>query len=72
MKLKIRASGKDFAIFAMFAVVLFYLVAIVVLNISTFAIDGSFHGFNPVPALVNMEYLGPTIFGFIIIMIFIT
>lgn len=70
MKLKFRATAKDFLIFGIFAVVLFYLVAIGVLNISSFAAEGTFHGFNPFPAFTK-KYLVPTIVGFVFALVFI-
>ena len=70
MKLKFRASGKDYLIFAMFAIVLLYLVAIAVLNISSFATDGSFYGFNPIEAF-TAEYIAPTLIGFAFFIVFI-
>ena len=70
MKLKFRATGKDLAIFAVFALVLLYLVAIAVLNIASFALDMTFHGFNPLPAF-SSEYIWHTIIGFIFALAFI-
>ena len=70
MKLKFRATGKDLAIFAVFAVVLLYLVAIAVLNIASFALDMTFHGFNPLPAF-SSEYIWHTVIGFIFALAFI-
>jgi len=70
MKLKFRASGKDILIFLVFSVVLLYLVAVAVLNISSFATDGSFHGFNPLDAFTP-EYIAPTLIGFVFFIIFI-
>ncbi len=70
MKLKFRASAKDYLIFAIFCVVLLYLVSIAVLNISSFASDMSFHGFNPLPAFTG-EYILPTLIGFAFALAFI-
>ncbi len=64
MKLKFRASGKDFVIFILFSIALFYLVAIAVLNISNFASEGEFYGLNPMGAF-SEEYLIPTLVGFV-------
>ena len=53
MKLKFRADEKDWIMFAIYAVILLYFVAIAVLNLAQFAagdIDRPFHGFNPFPA----------------------
>ena len=70
MKLKFRATGKDYLIFVIFVIVLFFLVALAVLNISSFAANGTFHGFNPMPAF-SKEYIWPTIIGFIFALAFI-
>ena len=69
MKLKFRASGKDWFIFAIFSIVLLYLVAIAVLNISSFASNGTFHGLNPIEAF-SSKYILPTIVGFIFALVF--
>ncbi|MEG2321912.1 MAG: type IV secretory system conjugative DNA transfer family protein [Bacilli bacterium] len=71
MKLKFRATAKDYLIFAIFAVVLLYLVAIGVLNLSSLASgDVKLHGFNPFPAFTG-EYLAATIVAYIVILVFI-
>lgn len=64
MKFKFRAEPKDWLIFLIFCVVLLYMVAIGVLNISSFAEYGLLHGFNPLPAFSD-EYIQPTIVFFI-------
>ena len=56
MKLKFRADAKDIVIFVIFCIFLLYFIAIAVLNLATFANDGSFHGFNPLPAFSG-EYI---------------
>lgn len=70
MKLKFRATGKDLAIFAIFSVLLLYLVAIAVLNIASFAADMTFHGLNPLPAF-SSQYIWHTVVGFIFALAFI-
>ncbi len=70
MKLKFKATAKDYLIFVIFAIVLLYFVAIAVLNLSSFATSGSFHGFDPFPAF-SKDYLVPTIVGYIFALIFI-
>lgn len=70
MKLKFKASAKDYLIFVIFAIVLLYFVAIAVLNLSSFATDGRFHGFNPFPAF-SSQFIVPTIVGYIFALIFI-
>ena len=49
MKLKFKADAKDIKIFVIFAILLFYLVAIAILNISEFVNTSTLHGFNPFP-----------------------
>lgn len=70
MKLKFRASARDIAIFVIFCIVLLYFVAIAVLNLASFADDGSLHGLNPFPAFTS-EYILATIIGFIAVLAFI-
>ena len=70
MKLKFKASAKDYLIFVIFAIVLLYFVAIAVLNLASFASDGVFHGLNPIPAF-SKEYLAPTIVGYVFALVFI-
>ena len=70
MKLKFKASAKDYLIFVIFAIVLLYFVAIAVLNLGSFASNATFHGFNPIPAF-SKEYIVPTIVGYIFALIFI-
>lgn len=56
MKLKFRADAKDIVIFVIFCIFLLYFIAIAVLNLASFANDGGFHGFNPLPAFSG-EYI---------------
>ena len=70
MKLKFKATAKDYLIFAIFAVVLLYFVAIAVLNLGSFASNATFHGLNPIPAF-SKEYIAPTIVGYIASLAFI-
>jgi len=67
MKLKVRADSKDMLIFLVFCVVLLYLVAIAVVNLNSFAVDGVFLGLNPIPAFV--DFLFPTLVIYIIILV---
>ena len=60
MKLKFVADAKDVVIFLIFCVVLLYFVAIAVLNINSFAMEGLFHGLNPFPAF-GPDFIVPTI-----------
>lgn len=71
MKLKFRASGKDFLVFVVFAIILFYLVALAVLNFDSLRLNNTFHGFNPFPVFTE-KYLPPTMvfyLGFLIAII---
>ncbi len=67
MKLKVRADKKDVLIFLIFCVVLLYLVAIVVVNLNSFAVDGEFSGLNPIPAFTNFFF--PTIVFYLITLV---
>ena len=50
MKLKFRAEEKDIIIFIVYAIFLFFMIAILVVNIASFANDATFRGLNPFPA----------------------
>jgi len=52
MKFKFRADPEDLLMFIMFAVFLLYIVAIGVVNLSTFASEGHLSGLNPFPAFL--------------------
>lgn len=64
MKLKFRAEPKDIALFVAFSIFLLYIVCILVLNLSSFAVEGTFHGLNPLPAF-SKDYIAPTLVFFI-------
>ena len=71
MKLKFRASKKDWMIFGGYCVVLLYFVAIALLNIIQFAkgdLDHPFHGLNPFPAF-SSDYIGLTFTCYIIALV---
>lgn len=70
MKLKFRADSKDIAIFIVFCFVLLYFVAIAILNLVSFAQNGTLWGINPVPAF-SAEYLKPTLIFFLLALIMI-
>ena len=59
MKLKFRAEPRDVVIFLIYAVFLFYFVAIAVINLVSFANYSTFSGLNPLPAF-SREYFAPT------------
>ena len=67
MKLKFKATAKDYFIFVLFCLCLLYVVAIAVLNISSFANTGDFSGFNPIKAFTK-EYLAATIVFFVFVL----
>lgn len=68
MKLKFKAEGRDWAIFAAFSLFLLYLIAIAVLNISSFIADSTFAGLNPFPAFTK-DYIAPTMVFYLAAMI---
>ena len=65
MKLKFRADPHDLLIFGIFAGFLLYVVAIVVVNLSTFATEGTLSGLNPFPAF-EPKYILTTLTFFIL------
>ena len=70
MKLKFRADSKDVIVFLLFSLVLFYVVAIGILNISIFLEEGTFHGFNPFPVF-SKDFFAPTMVFFLLAIIVI-
>ena len=68
MKFKFRADGDDLFIFAMFAIFLLYIVAIVVANVHSFAVDGQLSGINPLPAF-TIDCIKSTIVFYIIALV---
>ena len=64
MKLKFKAEPKDVLIFVLFAIALFYIVAVAVLNVISFISDSTFHGLNPLPVF-SKEYFAPTMVFYI-------
>lgn len=65
MKFKFRADPEDLLMFVIFAIFLLYIVAIGVVNLSTFAIEGHLSGLNPFPAF-SSEYIFSTIVFYIL------
>lgn len=63
MKLKFRAEKEDIIMFLVFAVFLLYIVAIGVVNLSSFAIEGVLAGLNPFPAF-GPKYITATLVFF--------
>ncbi len=65
MKLKLRIDSDDLWMVGVFALFLLYIVAVLVVNISTFASKGTFAGPNPLPAF-SAEYIKATIVFYIL------
>ena len=65
MKFKFRATPEDLMRFIIIAIVLFFVIAMAVSNILTFAQFGRLSGLNPLPALVP-EHILDTIFVYIL------
>lgn len=65
MKLKFKADAKDVLIFVLFAIFLFYIVCLGVLNFPELAINGHFYGLNPIPALTPDKVLTTLVLYFI-------
>ena len=68
MKFKFRADGDDLFIFAMFAIFLLYIVAIVVANVHSFFFFVQLSGINPLPAF-TIECIKSTIVFYIIALV---
>ena len=64
MKLKFKAEPKDVLIFVIFAIALFYIVDIAVLNVVSFIGDSTFSGLNPLPGFTR-EYFAPVMVFYI-------
>ena len=62
MKLKFRAEPQDILIFIMFAILLLYLVALLVVNLPSIAVDGAFYGLNPFPAFAPDKLMTTLVF----------
>lgn len=70
MKLQFRAELKDIKIFVVFSILLFYLVAIAILNVVEFINTSTLHGFNPLP-IFSSELIGPAIVFYIATLVMI-
>ena len=68
MKLKLTADPKKWLIFVLFCILALYIVAIAVLNLSSFATYGEAWGLNPIPAF-GKDYILATFAGFIAVII---
>jgi type IV secretory pathway TraG/TraD family ATPase VirD4 len=65
MKFKFRADSHDLLIFGVFSLFLLYIVAIVIVNLATFAAEGTLSGFNPLPAF-GPKYIVTTLAFFLL------
>jgi len=68
MKLKFRAEKEDIIMFLIFAIFLLYIVAIGVVNLSTFATEGYLAGLNPIPAF-GPKYIRATVVFYILALV---
>lgn len=62
MKLKFKADATDVLIFVIFAIFLFYIVCLGILNFPELALNGQFYGLNPFPALAPDKILSTIVF----------
>ena len=68
--MKFRADSKDIKIFIAFAILLLYICALLVLNASSMARDGTFYGIVPFEAFIpGKGYLSATLVLFIIALV---
>ncbi len=65
MKLKFKADAQDVLIFILFAIFLFYIICLAVLNFPELAINGKFYGLNPFPALAPSRIAATLVFYFL-------
>lgn len=66
--MKFKVEPKDFMLFVIYCVLLLYLCAIAVLNISSLTADGTFYGLLPFKAFTP-DYIGATLILFIIALV---
>lgn len=66
--MKFKVEPKDFMLFVIYCVLLLYLCAIAVLNISSLSVDGTFYGLLPFKAFTR-DYIGATLILFIIALV---
>lgn len=67
MKLKFKAEAKDVMYFILFSILLLFLIAVGVGNITSLSRTGEFVGFNPLPGLSSENIFGTLLFFFIAI-----
>ncbi len=56
MKLKVRVKKSDLIAFSVFGIILFFLVGLGILNITSFGGTGQLHGLNPLPIFTNQYF----------------
>lgn len=66
--MKFKVEPKDFMLFVIYCLLLLYLCAIAVLNISSLSADGTFYGLLPFKAFTP-DYIGATLILFIIALV---
>ena len=69
MKLKFKATTQDWLIFALFAGLLLIVVSILVNNIHSVSVDGTFAGLNPFTAI--FEHFGAVLIFYLFAMGFL-
>ncbi len=62
MKLKLKATSKDWTIFGAFAILLLFVVSILVNNVSSIATNGTFAGINPFEAIFSDKIAAVLVF----------
>ena len=72
MKLKIRVNKKDLIAFVIFGIVLFFLVGLGIINITTFGGTGQLHGFNPIPIFTDGYFWETLLITIIILAVIIS
>ena len=65
MKLKFRAEPKDILYFVLFAIFLFYLIAVGIGNITSLSKEGILVGLNPLPGLSSENIFSTILFLYI-------
>ena len=70
MKLKFKADASDVLIFIIFAIFLFYIVCLGILNFPELASTGHFYGLNPFPALAPSRVLTTLVFYFLFLSVY--
>ena len=66
--MKFKVEPKDFFLFVLYCILLFYLCAIAVLNFSSLSTDGTFYGLLPFKAFTP-QYFPATLVLFIVALV---